>query len=105
MPESIKCACAHCSAKYRLPVEAQGRFVRCKQCGEKFRVPAAAVKNTLEDSVLSWLEDDAVAPEAPTDTGPRVIQMSAEDAPSSDSGVGIGPAIPRGGEKSTTTTR
>ena len=105
VPESIKCGCAHCGAKYRLPTEAQGRFVRCKQCGEKFRVPAVAAngaKSSLEDSVLSWLEDEAAAPEAPTTTGPRVIQMPTDDGASSDSGIGIGPA--KKSERSTTST-
>ena len=67
---TIKCACSHCGAKYRLPLEAQGRSARCKQCSEKFEVPR---QNGLEDSILSWLEE----PEAEEEnvTQPRVISM------------------------------
>ncbi|MBU0637834.1 MAG: hypothetical protein KKB50_03140 [Planctomycetes bacterium] len=77
MSETIKCACSHCGAKYRLPVEAQGRSARCKKCGEKFKVPRA---ESLEDSVLSWLAD----PEAEQEESaarPRVISMGAGDVP------------------------
>ncbi|MGE0479792.1 MAG: hypothetical protein AB7Q17_04905 [Phycisphaerae bacterium] len=71
MTETLKCVCQNCGAKYRLPVEYQGRSARCKQCGEKFSVPKLG-NGTLEDSVLSWLneadEEDAV-------DQPRVINM------------------------------
>jgi PHP family Zn ribbon phosphoesterase len=81
----IKCSCSNCGAKYRLPVEFQGRRARCKKCGEKFEVPK---KKTLEDSVLDWLseaeekerqEEEAVA-------RPRVISIPKESAADSDSG-------------------
>lgn len=76
MAETIKCTCSHCGAKYRLPVEAQGRVARCKRCGEKFAVPRA---QSLEDTVLSWLgtgaEDDLE--EAPAQ--PRVISMPTDE--------------------------
>lgn len=65
---TIKCACSHCGAKYRLPVEAQGRSARCKQCGEKFEVPR---KQGLEDSILSWLTEPDAEEEAVAQ--PRVI--------------------------------
>jgi len=71
--DTIKCACTHCGAKYRLPVEAQGRFARCKKCGEKFQVPRA---ETLEDTVLSWLNE--ADPEEETVAQPRVISMPKE---------------------------
>ncbi len=81
-PETIKCVCSNCGAKYRLPVEAQGRTARCKRCGEKFNVPQ---KQSLEDSILTWLntpgEEDA---EEAAPAQPRVISMpatgEAEDA-------------------------
>jgi hypothetical protein len=67
--DTVKCACSHCGAKYRLPIEAQGRTARCKRCGEKFDVPR---EESLEDTILSWLapedEDVEIAP-------PRVISM------------------------------
>ena len=77
MPETIKCACSHCGAKYRLPVEAQGRSARCKRCGEKFDVPR---EQSLEDSILTWLtspdeqDADEIAP-----AKPRIISMPASD--------------------------
>lgn len=76
--EFIKCVCPKCQAKYRLPLEAQGRVARCKRCGDKFEVPR---KLTLEDSVLTWLsgpteeEADEVTP-----VQPKVISMPADAA-------------------------
>ncbi len=75
MAESIKCACSHCGAKYRLPVEAQGRTARCKRCGNRFEIPR---EQSLEDSIMSWLmtpeeDEDEVAP-----AKPRVITMPNE---------------------------
>ncbi|MEW6251784.1 MAG: hypothetical protein AB1716_14155 [Planctomycetota bacterium] len=81
MAETIKCNCSHCGAKYRLPIEAQGRTARCKRCGEKFHVPRS---ESLEDSILTWLtapDEEEVEEAAPAQ--PRVISMQAgeqEDA-------------------------
>lgn len=75
MSETIKCACSKCGAKYRLPVEAQGRTARCKRCGEKFTIPRA---QSLEDSILTWLtmpEEDEAQEAVPA---PRVISMPAK---------------------------
>jgi hypothetical protein len=76
-PETIKCVCSSCGAKYRLPVEAQGRTARCKRCGEKFNVPR---EQSLEDSILTWLnspnEEDA---EEAAPAQPRVISMPNAD--------------------------
>ncbi len=74
MAETIKCTCSHCGAKYRLPIEAQGRTARCKRCGDKFEIPR---EQSLEDTILAWLaspdeEEDEVAP-----AKPRVITMPA----------------------------
>ena len=86
MADFIKCNCSNCGAKYRLPVEFQGRRARCKKCGEKFEVPK---KKTLEDSVLDWLseaeekerqEEEAVA-------RPRVISIPKESASDSEPGT------------------
>ena len=75
MADTVKCACSHCGAKYRLPIEAQGRTARCKRCGEKFAVPR---QDSLEDSVLTWLtvptEDEVDEAPAP----PKVISMPTE---------------------------
>ena len=74
MSDTIKCACSHCGAKYRLPVEAQGRRARCKRCGKKFEVPR---EKNLEDTILSWL----AAPEEEEEeelAQPRVISMPDE---------------------------
>ncbi|NLG42660.1 MAG: hypothetical protein GX547_05405 [Phycisphaerae bacterium] len=74
MADTIKCACSHCGAKYRLPIEAQGRTARCKRCGEKFEVPRQ--ESSLEDTILSWLtppeEEEADVAK------PRVISMPRE---------------------------
>ena len=80
MSDTIKCACQSCGAKYRLPIESQGRRARCKKCGEVFAVPRAKAV-TVEDSILGWLDD----PDADSDTvaQPRVINMpkdTGEDA-------------------------
>lgn len=74
MSDMIKCACSHCGAKYRLPVEAQGRAVRCKKCNEKFEVPRS---ESLEESILSWLTDPDEEKEEVTAEQPRVINMAA----------------------------
>lgn len=69
---TIKCLCTHCGAKYRLPVEAQGRKARCKKCGDHFEVPKA---DSMEDSILSWLSEPEV--DEVVDQ-PRVISMKSE---------------------------
>lgn len=73
--QTVKCTCSHCGAKYRLPIEAQGRKARCKKCGEHFSVPRAG---DMEDSILAWLsepdhEEDVV-------DQPRVINMNVDAA-------------------------
>lgn len=74
MADTIKCGCSNCGAKYRLPLEAQGRKARCKRCGNAFDVPRA---DSMEDTILTWLagpedeEEEAAAP-------PRVISMPTE---------------------------
>ncbi|MGD8452988.1 MAG: hypothetical protein PVJ57_14305 [Phycisphaerae bacterium] len=76
MSDTVKCSCSHCGAKYRLPVEAQGRSARCKRCGKRFEVPR---QENLEDTILSWLaspeeeEQEEVA-------RPRIINMPDEQA-------------------------
>ncbi|MBL8880451.1 MAG: hypothetical protein JNG88_15165 [Phycisphaerales bacterium] len=78
MAEMIKCACTSCGAKYRLPIESQGRSARCKQCGEKFSIPKTS--SSLEDSIMSWLDDPEAAEEL--STGPRVVSMPKEQVDS-----------------------
>ena len=83
MAETIKCTCSHCGAKYRLPMEAQGRTARCKRCGKKFSVPR---KQSLEDTVVSWLsvpEEDDLEDAAPAK--PRVINMPVAEEESEGS--------------------
>ncbi|MBK9121241.1 MAG: hypothetical protein IPM18_16790 [Phycisphaerales bacterium] len=76
MSDTIKCSCSHCGAKYRLPVEAQGRTARCKRCGERFEVPR---EQSLEDSILSWLTAPAEEEdEAPAQ--PKVISIPPASA-------------------------
>jgi len=78
----IKCSCPKCGAKYRLPVEFQGRRARCKKCNEKFEVPRT---KTLEDSVLDWLsEAEEEEKKEEVVAQPRVISIPKESA--SDSG-------------------
>jgi DNA-directed RNA polymerase subunit RPC12/RpoP len=74
--ETIKCVCSHCGAKYRLPIEAQGRTARCKRCGEKFAVPR---QQSLEDSILTWLTspDEEETAEA-TPSQPKIISMPTD---------------------------
>ena len=73
MADFIKCRCGNCGAKYRLPVEFQGRKARCKKCGEKFGVPKK--KKTLEDSVLDWLSEAEEAEREEVAAQPRVISL------------------------------
>jgi len=75
--EFLKCRCAHCGAKYRLPLEAQGRTARCKKCGKKFAVPKAKDR-TLEDSVLDWLSEAEEEQEVAAQ--PRVINIPKDSA-------------------------
>ncbi|MCH8806184.1 MAG: zinc-ribbon domain-containing protein [Planctomycetes bacterium] len=75
MSDTIKHACPQCGAKYRLPVEAQGRTAKCKKCGNKFRVPQ---RETIEDSILDWLNEPE--PDEETVAQPRVISMPAKAA-------------------------
>ena len=101
MADAIKCDCPECGAKYRLPLEAGGRSVRCKRCDQKFRVPEPETR--LEDSVMSWLSD-ADLDEADS-TGPRVIRMQDQKPNADDSSAAIdrlrGP-LPKNDETSTT---
>lgn len=71
MGDKIKCTCSNCGAKYRLPVEAQGRTARCKRCGQKFRVPQV---QSLEDTVMSWL---AIEDDNEDVIEPKVVNMTA----------------------------
>ena len=78
MADFIKCVCDNCGAKYRLPIEYQGRKVRCKKCGEKFSAPKE--EKTLEDSVLDWLteaEEESAEKEEQV-AQPRVINIPKE---------------------------
>jgi hypothetical protein len=75
--DTIKCLCQHCGAKYRLPLESQGRKARCKKCGEVFEVPKAR-SGDLEDSILDWLNEPD--PDEETVAMPRVINMPKEAA-------------------------
>jgi len=81
MADFIKCNCSNCGAKYRLPVEFQGRRARCKKCGAKFDVPRV---KSLEDSVLDWLSE-AEQKEEETIAQPRVISIPKESAADSAS--------------------
>jgi transposase-like protein len=73
----IKCNCPKCGAKYRLPVEFQGRSARCKKCGEKFKVPQ---EKTLEDSVIDWLSEADEREREEAVAQPRVISIPKEAA-------------------------
>ena len=75
MPETIKCFCPKCKAKYRLPVEAGGRVARCKRCGDRFEVPR---EQTLEDSIITWLTSTEEETEEVTPAKPKVISMPTE---------------------------
>lgn len=79
MAESIKCTCPECNAKYRLPVEAAGRQARCKVCGSKFQVPGS---QSLEDSVLNWLDDDSSTKVEENVDKPKVIQIPRSEGDS-----------------------
>ncbi len=87
MADFIKCNCSNCGAKYRLPVEYQGRRARCKKCGEKFEVPKT---KTLEDSVLDWLSEaeEKEAEERETVSRPRVISIPKQTDSGSDAEAG-----------------
>jgi NAD-dependent SIR2 family protein deacetylase len=92
MSDTIKCRCEHCGAKYRLPVEAQGRTAKCKRCGEKFSVPR---EMSLEDSVLTWLSANVELEETDEDlpTQPKIISMPKSESSDNedDKSRGSGP--------------
>lgn len=71
--DTVKCGCPKCGAKYRLPVEYQGRSAKCKKCGDKFKIPA---EKTVEDSVLDWLSEEPASSEDTTVERPRVVSIS-----------------------------
>ncbi len=74
MADLIKVICGECGAKYRLPIEFQGRSGKCKKCGAHFKVP---VEKSLEDSVLDWLADDPEDEGADEDSAqPRIVNTS-----------------------------
>ncbi len=81
MSDLIKCQCASCGAKYRLPAEFQGRVARCKKCGAKFRIPQ---QRSLEDSVLDWLMEAETEHEEETVEPPRVIRFSEQQTQAAD---------------------
>ena len=88
MADFIKCNCSNCGAKYRLPVEFQGRSAKCKKCGEKFQVPK---EKTLEDSVLDWLAE-AEADESKQEEAiaqPRVVNIPKGEGGSSGRKRGV----------------
>ncbi|MGE3180231.1 MAG: zinc-ribbon domain-containing protein [Phycisphaerae bacterium] len=75
MADCIKTSCPECSAKYRLPIESQGRSVRCKRCSHKFQIPQA--ESSLDDSIMAWLDDEAN--DEATTLQPKVIQIPSEE--------------------------
>jgi tRNA(Ile2) C34 agmatinyltransferase TiaS len=78
--DTVKCNCPECGAKYRLPVEYQGRHAKCKKCGKKFQIPAG--EKSLEDSVLDWLsEAENKDDQEDTVEQPRVVSMSDSATP------------------------
>jgi PHP family Zn ribbon phosphoesterase len=94
--ETVKCACEKCGAKYRLPIEYQGRSARCKKCGEKFKIPA---EKSVEDSVLDWLTEAADAEEAVDQPRIRSVADSAGPGVASGSSSNANkPIIRRKGE-------
>lgn len=83
MAEFVSCVCSACGAKYRLPIEFQGRTARCKKCGVKFEVPK---EKNLEDSVLDWLTESDEHEEAVDK--PRVISMPKDSSTPEASSAG-----------------
>ena len=51
--------CPHCQRLLRLPDGAEGRYLRCPACGQKF--PHVAIRVRLDDEVYGWLMQDAEA--------------------------------------------
>ena len=96
MSDTIKHDCPQCGAKYRLPVEAQGRTAKCKKCGNKFRVPQ---RETIEDSIIDWLSE--ADPEEETVAQPRVINMPAQAASDSSAHKARGPIRMKSGSAET----
>ncbi len=80
MSDLIRCRCSSCGAKYKLPVEFQGRIARCKKCGAKFEIPR---EKSLEDSVLDWLME-AETEEQETVEKPRVVRFSEQHTEAAD---------------------
>lgn len=76
--DQIKVICGECGAKYRLPIEFQGRSGKCKKCGAHFKVP---VEKSLEDSVLDWLSDPADEAGDEDTVQPRIVNTARSAKP------------------------
>lgn len=49
--------CPHCTASYRVRIEAAGRQARCRTCQSDFVIPPP--RELLEDTILAWLAEAA----------------------------------------------
>ena len=84
MADLIAVSCGECGAKYRLPVEFQGRTGKCKKCGARFKVP---VEKNIEDSVLDWLTDEDEVHEEEEAVQPRIVDTGKGKPVSTKSGT------------------
>jgi hypothetical protein len=77
MPSVLKCP--HCAHRYKLPVEYQGRTVRCKSCEQRFRAPILDAADTASSVFkvprrLNWPARD----EAGVATMPSADEVSGD---------------------------
>lgn len=61
----ISASCPSCHAKYRIPVDKAGRTLKCKACGEAFKVPASD-----PDEFADLIEEDLASAPAPRAAAP-----------------------------------
>lgn len=67
--ERVLVQCGHCGARYRIAKRLRGRKAKCRRCRYVFRLTP---KDSLDDTVLDWLEEgDEVKKSEPDSTTSR----------------------------------
>src|SRR4051794_3736104 len=63
----LQVPCPHCGAKLKAPDNAAGKKVKCKQCGQGFRIPGVPLAGSAgdDDIPMADLVEDVPAPPPP----------------------------------------
>lgn len=57
--------CGHCGARYRIGRRLRGRKAKCRRCRNVFRMTP---KDSIDDTVLDWLEEGDESKDSSPDT-------------------------------------